>query len=344
MTGRRAVTVLTTCAASQLSVETIVALKRSTRYDVEVIAVDIDPAGVGRAFADHYEAVPPGDDPSYITAMLELCERRGVDVVVPASDEEALALASHDAAFRSRGTVCCSPAPSMVGLLRDKAAMYDHLRQAGMTLPDWQTATTPDEVAVAARALGYPDRELIVKPARARGGRGVWLLDPRAADGHRVGQGSADAVRLEDFVAQAPATMPPTLVMEHLGGDIFDVDMLTVAGALHLAVPRRRFNRRGIPFLGCAIERAEDVESLAQEVHARLELRYLIDIDVARDRDGRAHLLEVNPRQSGSMIATIAAGTNLMELLLATALDDDVPPVTIPYGRSVLPSVRSTAF
>lgn len=341
----RITTALITCAASQSSAESIVALKHAERYDVRVIGVDVNPSGVGRAFADHYDVVPPGDDPTYPKALLDLCRREEVAVVIPTSDEEALALARHQSEFRDAGVVCAVPAPDVVDLFADKGLMYQHLAGRGVQLPAWRRAEDVDELREAAIALGYPGNAVVAKPARARGGRGVWRLRPGGpTPAELFGRTTISATDLDTFSAAVQESMPSLLVMEDLAGEIYDVDMLLVEQRLHVVVPRRRFNQRGIPFQGCALERHDELERLAREVHENVELRYLIDIDAVVSPDGAAQLLEVNPRPSGGMISTVAAGVNLLELLLAVALGDEVPEVDVPYGLEVRPSIRTSTF
>lgn len=345
--SRRSVTVLLTCAASPMAVEAIQALQASRTLKVRVVGVDMDPAGVGQRFAAAYYRVPPGADPSYADRILAIGQRERVRVVIPTSDEEALALSRAAERFRQAGIICTVPRSELIELFADKTRMYDYLASRGIALPRYARVTSLAQLQQAAANLGYPDVPFVIKPASARGGRGVWLIRSGGASlDELMNSMSLDAMSLEAFLdsAKRSRSFPPLVAMEYLPGDVFDVDLLGVCGRLRTIVARRRFHPRTTPFRGCVIERHPGVLALARSVHQALALDYLHDVDIIVSPEGRVHLLEVNPRQSASVIATVSAGLNLLELLVRRALDLEVPSAKVPYGRTIRPSVRTTCM
>jgi biotin carboxylase len=207
--------------------------------------------------------------------------------------------------------------------------------------------TSPAALREAAAELGYPQRPFVVKPATARGGRGVWVIREGGASMQELLQGIAiDAVGLDGYIraAETAGSMPALLAMEYLAGDVFDVDILGAGGRLKIAVARRRFHPRTTPFRGCTLERHAAVLELTRAVHRALALDYLQDVDIIAGNDGSVHLLEVNPRQSASVITTVAAGCNLLEDLVRVALGLEVAARRVPYGRAILPSIRTTSL
>jgi len=330
-----------------MAVEAIQALQASRTLRVRVVGVDMDASGVGAQFADAFYQVPAGQDPAYVDRLLAICRREGVRVILPTSDEEALALARAHARFNGAGVVCAAPRQELVELFLDKSRMYDYLTQRGVRVPRYTRVTTIAQLRAAAKRLGYPAKPFVIKPATARGGRGVWMIRSGGASLRELMHGiSLDAISLEAFVASAARAeaLPPLVAMEYFSGDVFDVDLLGVHGTLRTAVPRRRFHPRTTPFRGCRIERHPAVLALAREVHQALALDFLHDVDIMLDARGKAHLLEINPRQSASVITTVAAGLNLLEHVVRRALDLDIPSVPVPYGVAVRPSVRTTCI
>ncbi|MCH8815936.1 MAG: hypothetical protein IH957_12765, partial [Chloroflexi bacterium] len=94
-------TLLLTCVGGELAPQVIRYLKSSRRHDVKVIGVDADENAAGRHFADAFAVVPRGTDPQYVEAIAELAAKHGADLVLPTSDEEALAMSqSRDALER----------------------------------------------------------------------------------------------------------------------------------------------------------------------------------------------------------------------------------------------------
>jgi len=346
MSARRHVTVLLTCTASPMAVEMIQALQASRSLNVRVVGVDMEPHGVGQRFASAYYRVPAGHDPLYPDRLLAICQREDVRVVIPTSDEEALALSQAQPRFRTAGIVCTVPRPELAELFSDKTRMYDYLARRGVTVPRYVRVSNLAQLQQAAAQLGYPRQPFVIKPARARGGRGVWLIRAGGATLDELMRGiSLDVISLEVFAASSAARQhefAPLVAMEYFPGDVFDIDLLGAGGRLHTIVARRRFHPRTTPFRGCVLERHPGVLALARAVHTALALDYLHDIDIVLDARGRPHLLEVNPRQSASVIATVTAGLNLLEQLVRRALNLELRSSPVPYGKTIRPSIRTT--
>lgn len=343
----QSVTVLLTCAGAPLAVETIRALKSAQSLDIKVIGTDLKAVGGGVAEADLFFTALPGDHSEYAQQMAKICEKEGVDVIIPTSDEEALAIAAERSRFENVGTRPTVPRQELIPLFADKVKMYRFLKERGIEVPEFYATSNADELKAAAGALGYPQQPFVIKPASARGGRGVWEIREGGANFNELMNGmSLDAISLDTFLTAASAaeSWPRLIAMPCLKGDVFDVDILSESGELKLCLPRRRFHPRTTPFRGCILEEHREVIELSKTIQSVLQLDYLHDIDVMLDAEGVPHLLEVNPRQSGSLISTVRAGVNLPELLVRRAMDLPLDiPQTLPFGKAILPSIRTTA-
>ncbi len=338
-------TVLLTCANAPLAVESIRALKASTQLSVRVVGTDMQAKGGGTQEADSFYALCNGADEQYIDRLLKICLQEGVRVLIPTSDEEALAVAQAQERFIRAGIVPTVPRQELLPYFANKIKMYELLEQQGIPLPPHYRVGNAQQLKEAAASLGYPKKAFVIKPASARGGRGVWVLREGGSSFNELMQGmSLDAISLEAFLVSAQSTdvWPELIAMPHLEGDVFDVDLLSDRGGLKLCIPRRRIHPRTTPFRGCSLENHAEVADLARRTHAALNLDYLHDVDVMLDSEQQPHLLEVNPRQSGSVITTIRAGVNLLEMLVMRACDLEMPiPENIPYGKTILPSIRT---
>lgn len=333
-------TILLTAAGGAMVPLAIQQLKASKRHDVKVVAVDVKAGAPAQAIADAFHVVPFGKDPGYADAVLDVARREGVTLVMPWSDEEALALAPRAAAFAALGARLACVDPGTLAIMSDKAATFRHLAAAGVAVPDWRHAATDAELLAAIDALLPVHGAVAVKPEVSRGGRNVFVIRPDADAPMDVDEGRECHLSPQAFRALGAderRALLPAMVMERLFPPAWDIDLLCKDGAVLRSVPRRRVNPAGIPFKGGFVEDVPALHALAAEIARALKLDWLYDIDVLTTAAGEFRVIETNPRPSGSLPATIAAGIDLFDDLISLALGQDLPPATLPTRRLVLP-------
>lgn len=334
------VTVLLTCVGGALSVEVLRALTEQAELPLRVIGVDCDERTPAARFVDAFYRVPAGSASDYAACLLELCSRERVQVLIPRADEEVEAIAASRDAFERAGIRCAVPDAQTVRLLRHKARLLRFLEQSGIRVAGFREASTAQELKDAAAALGYPARPVVVKPCIARGGRGALLVDA-----------ATDPLR-EWFTERAPwrttlealalawgsrRDRPLLLVMEHLPGDAYDVDVLSWQGTVICSGIRKRYNPRGIPFTGCMTETDEAIQGKVEAAIAALKLDFGSDVDLAIAEDGEPQILEINPRLSGSVAGSLRAGVNFPLELVRMALGLPVTPQQCAPGVETTP-------
>lgn len=332
--------VLVTAAGGVLAPVNIQLLRGSRRHQVWVAAVDSNPDAVGRHFADAFAAVPGGEAPGYVDAMVDLVVRYGVDLVIPWSDEEALALAQGRERIQAAGaTLACAPFETL-SVMADKAKTYRLLQTSGIGAPDWTAAVTLEELEEAIDTYVARDGEFAVKPLVARGNRNVYVVR-RDVSGVEDYLGSREVhCDLEtfrrDFIGDVAALLP-VIVMERLVPPAFDIDVLARDGRLLRAAPRQRLNPAGVPFWGGILVARDDLMEIAEQVTEAVKLSWLYDYDVMTTRDGRPVVIELNPRPSGSIAAAIIAGVPFYDDLISLAKGEELPQVDMPTGQTVVP-------
>ena len=332
-------TLLLTCVGGELSPQVIRSVKTSHRHDVKVIGVDTRPDAAGRHFVDHFATVPPGNDLNYVDTIAGLVAQYQVDMVLPTSDEEAVALSSARERIETGRCHLACAAADVVKTVSSKVETYIRLAALGIAVPAWQCAQSLEEIETVVEQTIAFWGEAVVKPTGSRGGRGVCVIrsDVRGArpyeGGREVHMDQATFRRdyLKGFAGQLPV-----VVMQRLVEPVYDIDMLAWEGRPVRVVPRRRTNS-ALPNEGHTIVENPDLVQLGTELIKALDLTWLYDCDIMYDRDGRPGILEVNPRPSGSIAVTIAAGVPLIDDLISLAKGEPVPEVELPVGRVVIP-------
>ena len=142
---------------------------------VRIVGTDMSPQAIGRHFCDRFFVVPPGRDPAFADAVLNIVRRENVDAVLPQSSFDLQPLA--EARERFVGTTVLVSPPQTIGRANDKAETYALLQRLGLQAPAWRKVVGGRALALAAEELGYPERAVCFKPVSSSGSRGFRVLD-----------------------------------------------------------------------------------------------------------------------------------------------------------------------
>ncbi len=293
-------TVLITGAGGAAAVTLIQAL----RDDHRVIAADMDPLAVGLYLvpAAQRVLVPRGDDPSFVTDLLEAATSHAVDLVIPTVDVELFPVSQAAASFAEHGIRVLVESPSTLLRCLDKYELMQRCAGA-VRVPRtllWGPDTTEDDLA----GLGVP---LIAKPRRGAGGRGFAVHDT-------------------PDVALLPPCDETYILQEYLPGEEFSIDVLARPdGHVVVAVPRRRDKvDSGIAIAGRTIA-DDDLVAFGKAVAEAIGATGVVNVQARRATDGTPALLEVNARFPGTMSLTRAAGIDMPRLAVKAALGGVLP-------------------
>jgi carbamoyl-phosphate synthase large subunit len=256
-----------------------------------VVAADAGPAAAGGALADVSVLVPRADDPGFLEAVLGVAARCAADALISTVAEELAVLAEGVDRLTAAGVSTWLPDPVAVELCCDKASFAGRMSAAGVAHP--ATAATARQLAAVAGPW-------IVKPRRGRGSRGVQLLENRQAVQAAMGGD-------RDLIAQTRLT-----------GREFTADaLIDRTGDLLTVVPRwREETKAGISVKGTTFA-SEAVTELVGRTLAAVGLTGPANVQGFVDDGGAATVVEVNPRFSGGLPLTLAAGADVVGTYLA---------------------------
>jgi carbamoyl-phosphate synthase large subunit len=205
-------------------------------------------------------------------------------VLVPTLAEELVHLDAARDALRAAGLAAWLPDPDAVATCIDKWRFAQAMSAAGLPSPP--------------TALG----EVGEVP-------GPWIVKPR------FGRGSRDVVAVDDTdeLAWALRRVPKPIVQHRLDGREFTVDVLAGRdGRVAGAVPRWRLetrggiSTRGETFIDAALD------ELVERAVAALGLTGPANIQGFRTSGGGFAVTETNPRFSGGLPLSLAAGADLV--------------------------------
>jgi carbamoylphosphate synthase large subunit len=273
------------------------ALRQNSEREVRLVGTDMSERSVGRHLCDAFHRVPPGSDPSFADALLGVCLREGVDAVLPQSSFDLPGLAAAKERFREHGVTAVVASPEAIRRANDKAESYAMLDAIGVPGPAWRRVHGSDAVAAAAGELGYPGRDVCLKPVFSSGTRGFRILSASADRREQLltnRPGVAEALRLEDLVELlGPDDKTELLVMELASGPERTIDGIAEHGRIALGHPKTREAMRA--GLAMFFETLDDpwLMDVAARIVAELDLDHFFNIQLVGDR-----VIEVNPRIS----------------------------------------------
>lgn len=264
-----------------------------------VIVTDVNPLSPAVHFADRAYGVPLSSDAGYLDEILRIARRERVRLVVPTIDDELTAFAEAAPAFEAEGIRVAVSKPATTALCNEKLALCRALLARGIpAAPTWRPEELPQPPA-------FP---LFIKPNVGRGG----------VDAHPI-----RSRRELDFFVEY---VEDAILQEYLDGPEFTLDMLCDFSGVPLAiVPRERVViRAGVIDRGRTV-RDEALIDLARRCAGALPFAGPVNIQCRVVR-GRPIVFEINPRFSGGIGLTIAAGVDVPMLLLQLALGIHVQP------------------
>jgi carbamoyl-phosphate synthase large subunit len=270
------------------------ALRRNGEREVRLVGTDMADLAVGRHLCDTFHRVPAGADPGFADAVLDVCRREGVEVVLPQSSFDLPGLA--EARERFEGIAVMVSSPDTVARSNDKADTYEMLDRIGVRGPAWRRVRGGEAVAEAARELGYPGEDVALKPIFSSGSRGFRILSASADRRTQLltnRPGVAEALRLEELVELLGDDPTELLVMELATGKERTIDGFGDGERILLGHPKTREAMRA--GLAMYFETLDDprLMEMAESIVRELAIEHFFNIQLVGE-----FVIEVNPRIS----------------------------------------------
>jgi len=323
-------TILFTSSGGGLSAELRRRILNQSRYDIKIIAVDAKKSGQAEIFSDKFELVPNGIEEDYPIKIAKIIKQNNVNLVIPCSDEEALNLVKNKKIIEGKNCKLACTEYDTLKLISNKLHTYRYMKEKKIPVPIFKEANSINDLKKISKEMLEIFEEIVIKPASGRGGRNVEFVSLKAND---------KSVSLESFLnsqIRQYKNIFPVIVMEKFEGPIYDIDVLSKDGRLIRSLVRRRLNPL-IPNEGHVLEKHDELYSMAEKLVKAFNLSWLYDCDFMLDNQGKPQLLEINPRPSGSLAVSLAAGINFIDDMVALEKKDELDDAKAPFGKIIYP-------
>jgi len=264
-----------------------------------VIAADISPLAAALYAADAARIIPRSDDPSFLDALLRICDADAVGLIVPTRDEELPILARARDRFVAAGTTVLVSSADAVDTCRDKARFVAAVRKAGLETPT---------VYADRAAVSYP---AFVKPRWGKGARGAARVD--------------DAAELSVALAAVEAMGDDAVIQAFVEAPEFTIDVfIDLDGRPISCVPRERIAVVGGESVVGRTVRDPDLAAASIRLCGAIGL--LGHLTVQAFRTPTVSFIEINPRYGGAANLGFEAGAPTPEYAIRSARGERLEP------------------
>jgi carbamoyl-phosphate synthase large subunit len=330
-------TILVTAVGCPGAVSLLRSLRENGEREVRLVGVDTNELAIGRHFCGVFATVPLGNDPGFAGAVLDICRREGVDVVLPQSSHTLEGLAIEKESFGDIVVVVASI--EAIRRANDKAETLALCDKIGVRAPAWRQAGSPEEFMKAGPELGYPEREICMKPLFSSGTRGFRVISATADRRKQLLEnrpGMAEALRLEEAADLAGGSGVEWLLMELATGKEHTIDGYAEHGEILLGYPKtREAMRAGLAMYFETLDSPALMEAGAKIIR-ELDFDGFFSVNLVGDC-----VIEINPR-----ISTVPyqEDFNYPYLALKRAIGELSADELRAYSTRIRPSRRTLRY
>jgi len=236
------------------------------------------------------------------STLEDVLEAGDYQITIPGTDA-ALLVVSERRSRLERLTMLGLPSAETVDATLDKLALLQSAAAVGVETPDSLVCQTPDEALAAAGELGLP---VVVKARSSVTREGYRVVPHRSVvvgdEGSLVAAvGEADVPCIVQRLEAEPRLLS-------LAGVATDEGLLALAASRYL---RTWPVRAGAAAFSETVAPPAGLVDAAGALLEQLGWRGIFELEFIETHEGRALLIDLNPRVYGSLALAVAAGVNL---------------------------------
>lgn len=335
MSTRRKITLLITCVGGGLMPQLLISIKKSMNFDITLIGVDSSKEAIGRFFCDSFYQVPFGtDEDNYMTKILELIKKHNVKIIIPASDEESLTLSKNKKYINCLSCKLVVDNYKKIKILNNKLDTLKFLKKNKVDVPFWKEIKYSDNLEFCIDECLKSYEELVLKSTCQRGSRSVFFIDKRK----NIYDFSNKKITLDKLITSLKNNKElfPFMLMEKYIKPVYDIDILTWRGKLLKTVQRKRINS-DFPNMGHEIVNIKSINEYCKTLVDKLGISWLYDCDIMFNKRNKPCLLEINPRQSGSLAISMLYGVNFIDDIIKLSYGENISRLKKTQKKTFVP-------
>lgn len=305
------INVLISGAGTATCQSVIKGFRQQNEIDVRVTTMDMNPQSTARYFSHSFYTVPMAKDPSFLDRLLDICKKEKIGLLIPIVDYEFQKIARNINLFEELGCKVAISSPETISIFNEKDKTYKFFTENNIPTP----RTYSTEELKDPQSLKYP---LFMKPREGRATLDVHKINnPQELEYY--------SSICEDFIVQ-----------DFYEGKEFTIDALSdFEGNVIEVLPRQRIETKvGLSYKGITVKDDEMIR-YGKLIMEKGKIIGHCNIQFFQTDNGLV-FFEANPRYSGTLVLSLAAGFNSPLLLAKIVLGEKVKPRIGDFEDGVL--------
>ena len=264
---------------------------------------------------------------NYINDILSICNNHHIDLVLPSSDEEAILISKKKKSFQKKMNAKLLVSDySIMKNFESKDKIYNILSKAKINTFQWKLAKNKKQLNEIIQI--FKNKDFVIKPAKSRGGRNTYIFKKNIKKKYSKNNGREKFLPHDqkkiNFLINKTKLNFPLIVMDCLYGPIYDIDILAYRGKLIQFATRERIGSQGIR--GNIIKKFNyKYLKISKKTTKILKLSWLFDFDIMHNKKGLPQILEINPRQSGSIFNSLRSNFPFYKSIVNLIYNSKIP-------------------
>lgn len=332
------------------------ALKLAEPGRYTIYGADANPHCPQAEFVDRFVQLPLASDTEYMTILLKICKKLGVQALFHGCEPELLLFAKNRKLIEDAGIFLPINDVALIQLCMDKAKTNARLAELGFPVPRFLNISTENEFDAIE---WFP---VVVKPALGGGGSANVFIAQNIQELKSLAVYLGLGTFTSGFMIQEYVGTPD---QEYTVGVLHDLDGryinsiavkrylnngLSVRTSVNNRTGRKELGERLVISSGVSqgdIGRFDDVTKQCREIAERLGSRGPLNLQ-CRFVDGKVQVFEINPRFSGTTSLRAMVGLNEPDLLvrrhlLGQGIGEDAPYQELTILRSLMETTQPHA-
>lgn len=286
--------ILITSAGVTTAINVIFALRKSTYFNCNIVATDMNINSVGLHLANSHYITPNAKSPNFIPFIKKIIKKEKIDYIFAMHSSEISLFSKNKSLFENLNCGITIANENIVEICNDKTAFLTFLQQHNFPYP--KTYNNIDEINK------FP---IFIKPINGSSSNNTHKVNNKKELEFYLNPSKTSYI-LQEFIEEQEITV-----------DCF----VNKKGYMIACVPRKRIHIKDGKAIVSKTFQNTHITTLVQQILKNLNYTGACNIQFFYDKN-TLKVIELNPRLSaGGLPLTIEAGVNIPELMLLDFFD-----------------------